>query len=195
MIDFRLGIEGSKQTIKRLNKIATTLEKHIKSSVFAEAHNLRTMITKGIRAQAPGGKRFKPLHPSTIKRKKSSKALIDKGDLIRSINVKKINNGDGYFVGVHRFEKTEDGESLANIAEIHEFGTKDGRIPERPFLRPSFDKWSKGASDRIFQRVIRLLGMDKWASIRFRFAKTFGGKDFVGFVLNEQKNKRFRLKK
>ncbi len=160
----------------------------MRDALKKEAYALKTTIQKGIRSQAPGGKRFTPLAPSTIKVKGSSKALIDQGDLIRSVNVTKA-TGDAIFVGVHRNARNSKGDELYNIAEIHEFGTDPYEIPvtpklwwwweamatvgffdyslpynckvihhpgvsERPFLRPSFDQWSKHVEER-FGKTVR----------------------------------------
>ena len=34
---------------------------------------------------------------------------------------------------------TDDGFSMANLAQVHEFGSRDGRIPERSFIRSTID--------------------------------------------------------
>jgi hypothetical protein len=58
-------------------------------------------------------------------RRGHSKALIDRGDLIGGINVRKIGWAH-YTVGVHRGERGgKSGKDLVNIAEIHENGTKE----------------------------------------------------------------------
>lgn len=43
-------------------------------------------------------------------------------------------------VGIRQGRETEDGQSLALIAATNEFGTADGHIPERSFLRSTVDK-------------------------------------------------------
>lgn len=44
-------------------------------------------------------------------------------------------------VGIQAGDKTDDGEKdLAYIAGVHEFGSSDGHIPERSFLRTALDK-------------------------------------------------------
>lgn len=52
----------------------------------------------------------------------SSKALINSGDLLRSITVRGGNLH--YTVGVHRGARGKKGNDLVNIASIHEYGTK-----------------------------------------------------------------------
>ncbi len=98
-------------------------------------------IVKGIHAQAPGGKAFVPNAESTIRKKKSSKALIDDKYLVNSITHKII--GDKAFVGLLRGAENKAKEDLVNIGAIMEYGATiqhpNGAtiiIPPRPFLHP-----------------------------------------------------------
>jgi hypothetical protein len=108
-----------------------------------EANLLRAMMVKGLVSQSPGGEKIKPIKASTrmlralpksgkTKRKGpaksaklgSSKALIHRGDLLRSIHTKK-HTGSSYTSGVHRGTRgNKSGKDMKNIAEIHEGGTK-----------------------------------------------------------------------
>ena len=98
-------------------------------------------IKKGIRSQAPGGQAFVALAESTIRRKGSSKALIDTGFLLASIT--QLILGDRAFVGLLRGTRNEAGDEIVNIGAIMEFGATiqhpNGAvivIPARPFLHP-----------------------------------------------------------
>lgn len=54
-------------------------------------------------------------------------------------NMKKLDN-TAVKVGIQSGETTEDGEEdLAYIAGVHEFGSSDGHIPQRSFLRTAID--------------------------------------------------------
>ena len=99
-------------------------------------------IKQGIISQAPGGIPFKKLKDATKKRKKSSKALIDHGDLLRSVNVTYLKGGFIAFVGIKRGVKHKGGVETYNLALIHENGTtkNGGHIPARPFIRPIWRK-------------------------------------------------------
>jgi len=127
----KLSINLSPQgfmTMAQMNKWQAELPKHINRQLGIQAHRLRTMIVKGIRSQAPGGLKFKPLAASTRKMKKSSKALINHGDLLRSIGVDDV-GGNSFFVGVNRNAKSQSPgggkpAELYNLAEIHETGTE-----------------------------------------------------------------------
>ncbi len=103
-------------------------------------------IKLGIRNQAPGGEAFVPNAPSTIREKGSSKALIDTGFLVASVAEKILK--DGAFVGLLRSVQTKDGQELANIGAIMEYGATIEHpaghtivIPPRPFLAPTFEKF------------------------------------------------------
>jgi len=104
-----------------------------------EAHYMRRLIVQGIREQAPGGKAFRPLAPSTLKvrelrRFRGTKALIVRGDLRNSITVQRVSSGAA-FVGVLRSARAKDGRSLANVAEVHEFGSNPIVIRITPKMR------------------------------------------------------------
>lgn len=91
-----------------------------------EAHYLRRLIVIGLREQNPGGKPFQELSPITLALRKFSgfggtKALLVRGDMRNSITVTKLGSGAA-FVGILRTAKGRDGQSLANVAEINEYG-------------------------------------------------------------------------
>lgn len=103
-------------------------------------------IQRGIRNQAPGGKAFAKLAESTIKHKGSSKALIDSSFLINSITHRILR--DRAFVGLLRTTTYRDGESVANIGAIMEYGCTIEQpngvkiiIPARPFLHPVMEQY------------------------------------------------------
>lgn len=50
-------------------------------------------------------------------------------------------------------EETEDGISLIELAALHEFGTEDGHIPERSFIRSTFET---RAADELYQMQVKL---------------------------------------
>ena len=123
---------------KRLAQIEKRLPGAISAAIGYEVSSLAGEIRRGIRSQAPGGKRFAPLAESTIRMKKSSKALINHGDLLRSVHheqIERAKHSVSYFVGVKRGSKGRDGQELANIAEYHEFGTDPYKIPITAKLR------------------------------------------------------------
>lgn len=108
-----------------------------------------------------------PNAPSTIKRKKSSKTLIDSGEMMRHVSHKISGEGINLRGEVGFFD-----EENAKKARINEEGaswtidTKKGStqitIPARPFLRPAYDESSPAALDElaedIYKQVERELG-------------------------------------
>jgi len=122
----------------------------VERAVERNAMRLSSQIKNGIRSQAPGGQRFKPLAPSTADAKGSSKALMDNLDLLKSIKVTKVRRfrSNAFFVGVYRRARGKAGQKLANVAEIHETGSKKvkDRPPQRAFLKPSYDEWARYAN-------------------------------------------------
>ncbi len=175
---------------KLLQQATKVVKPAIDKSLFQEGQFFRKHIVTGIRKQAPGGKQFKLLAKNTIRTRrakgfKGRKALIRSGGLRNAITVVKI--GDGVFVGILRSARSKDGESLVNIADIHEFGrgpflvpiTPKSRgflghagvqpvpsrvavitIPARPFITPVFRKFGKpsDAKRRIMRRMAKNMG-------------------------------------
>lgn len=88
-----------------------------------------------------------PLKEATVKRKKSSRILFDKGHLLQQIDHKVY--GMRAEVGVF------DGkEKRAYIALVHEYGYPDGGIPERSFMRSALEENRKGLK-KIFAKAAK----------------------------------------
>ena len=128
------------------NELVARMEKALNSAATKCALLLVREIKKGIKSQAPGGKKFTPLAEATIEKKGSSKALIDTGFLLSAIT--QIIKGDVAFVGLLRGTRNKDGEEIVNIGAIMEFGATiqmpSGAtivIPARPFLHPVMEKY------------------------------------------------------
>lgn len=117
---------------------------------------LAKRIKEGMRSQAPGGRRLRPISALTawMRTGSGTKALIASGELLRSVTWKKVRGG--VFVGANRRDKS----GRHNLADIHEFGrtikvtekmrkgfvgvmgrrirneTRYIHIPARPFIGP-----------------------------------------------------------
>lgn len=111
-------------------------------AVLQEAQFFRRKVVEGFRQQAPGGVRFKPLAETTLAIRRfqgfsGSKALIVRGDLRNSVKVVKRNGPAGVeaFVGVLKNARGRGGQSLVNVAEVHEFGAGPIVIPVTPAMR------------------------------------------------------------
>jgi len=87
-----------------------------------------------------------PNAPSTIKRKRSSHTLIDKGNLVGSITHKIIIHGNELQGEVGIFDP-----EIAYIGFVHEFGR--GRNPERSFMRSTFDDKGDQLMDELEQKI------------------------------------------
>jgi phage gpG-like protein len=112
---------------KLLASAPRRLQTAFDKALMQEAQFLRTKIVEGIREQAPGGRAFAPLAPTTLAIRqfrgfRGTKALIVQGDLRNSITVTK--DGDRMFVGVLRTARSRAGKSLVDIAALHEHGSR-----------------------------------------------------------------------
>jgi len=96
-------------------------------ALWQEAQFIRTKIVEGIREQAPGGRAFAPLAPTTLAIRqfrgfRGTKALIVQADLRNSITV--VRDGDRVLVGVLRTARNRAGKSLVDIAALQEYGSR-----------------------------------------------------------------------
>lgn len=163
MIGLSIILNGAASSQSRINRISDGMANALRRATLQEAQLLRRIIVMGIRRQSPGGQPFRALADSTIARKGGkTKALINRGDYIRSVNVKELGGGTA-FVGVHKEARNSAGESMANIGEVLEFGTRDRRILPLPHLRPSFDQWKQDAGKRTLIRIVAQLGLNQSA--------------------------------
>lgn len=82
---------------------------------------------------------WKPLKPNTLKRKlkvgESEKTLIATSSYFQSIT--SWLQKDTALVGVKRNVRNKQGQVIANIARVHEFGSPLRRIPKRPLWKPT----------------------------------------------------------
>lgn len=107
-------------------------------AIRQEAQGLRNEIVQGLTSQAPGGEPIKPPAPLTLAARQlegfgGTKALLVRGDLRNSITV--IVEGDEAFVGVPRSARSSGGESLVDLAQLHEYGGPPVVIPITPKMR------------------------------------------------------------
>ncbi|MBN8616643.1 MAG: hypothetical protein J0L92_39020 [Deltaproteobacteria bacterium] len=107
-------------------------------AIRQEAQGLRNEIVEGLTSQAPGGEPIKPPAPLTLATRQlegfgGTKALLVRGDLRNSITV--IVEGDEAFIGVPRSARSSGGESLVDLAKLHEYGGPPVIIPITPKMR------------------------------------------------------------
>lgn len=121
-----------------LSNTSGRLKGAVERAMKQEAHALRNEVVSGLTAQAPGGEPIRPPATSTLAARQlegfgGSKSLLVRGDLRNAISV--IADGDEVFIGVLRSAKSSTGESLADIAQIQEFGGPPVIIPITPKMR------------------------------------------------------------
>jgi hypothetical protein len=109
-----------------------------------EARYLNKVVVKGIQSQAPGGKQFKPLAPTTLAIRRflgfrGTKALLWHRNLLNAVKVtaKGRAGTSNYvvFVGIHRDAKSPAGKSLYRIGMIAEIGSKPIVVKVTPKMR------------------------------------------------------------
>jgi hypothetical protein len=145
-----MGVEKTGAWATGLRIVNTMRQRFVMASdqaLLEEGHYARKLIVTGLREGAPGGQPLKPLSPATLairklKGFKGTKPLLNRGDMRNAIVVKKENGV--VFVGILRNAKGKSGSPVANIAEVHEFGSKPIVIRVTPkmqrFLMLAFRK-------------------------------------------------------
>ncbi len=140
----------------RLKKILDGFEERLRQNARKMLTRAGQELASDVRGRILDGKGMK-LHPFTIRMKKSSKPLIDGGDLLGSVGAEFVEEL-AVLVGVNR--KAADGTNLGALHEreegtrvpvspkmrgflaargLHLKGTtKELFIPGRPFLRPAY---------------------------------------------------------
>lgn len=85
---------------------------------------------------------WKPLEPETIAQKirkgYSENILVATSSYFQSIT--SWSDGESAYAGVKKTAKDTEGNVIADIAAIHEFGSKSGKIPARPLWKPTLDE-------------------------------------------------------
>ena len=112
------GLTGEWRKGDRLfGKMGKLMKKNVQLATKRNAMMYRDQIKRTIRS----GQGMAPVSPLTKAYKKSSKPLIDHGDLLQAVDSITISPST-FFVGVPRTAGKKDGTSMVNIAAVHEFG-------------------------------------------------------------------------
>lgn len=117
---------------------ATKLRRGMEAAVREEAKRARAEVVRGIRKQAPGGKRLDQPSPLTLASRqlegmRGRGALQASGELLKAITY--VARGLDAFVGLKRSARGSDGRSLAEIADVQEHGSAPIAIPMTPAMR------------------------------------------------------------
>lgn len=124
--------DNSAPTLEEYKRLVGAVRRGLSVAVAREAMLLSNTMKLGLRDQKPGGKKILPISRTTIllrgirtkkKGKPGTKALIDSASMINSAVARKKSQFH-YTAGVHRNARGKGGKKLANIAAIHENGTK-----------------------------------------------------------------------
>jgi len=145
------------------SNLGARLAQALRQATVKNAMLLVREIKKGITSQAPGGVPFARLAQSTIERKGSSKALIDTGFLLASVT--QLILGDKAFVGVLRGARNKEGDEMANIGAIMEYGATINHpngaviiLPPRPFLHPVMEQYRDQIMKNYREAIHSVLG-------------------------------------
>lgn len=139
-----------KKADKLFKQLPGLMQSNLALATRKSAKRAEKYMVLGIARTRP---EWDPLKEATIKRKGSSKPLIDHADLMGSIKATKI-MAALYFVGVLKTAKNKKGDKLTDIGAVHEYGTRDGTIPPRPYLRPGLEE-SKDDIGKFYRGAIR----------------------------------------
>lgn len=142
MAGFSLDGKGFAAASLRFAAAAKSIKKAQIVAVRRAALITEAEIKKGLRSGAPGGVPLQPLSPFTRLLRRGTKPLLDQGFLLGSITTTVNEDSGEAFVGVHRTARGPDGESLVNVAAVHEFGTPPFVIPVTPGVRRFFIRLS-----------------------------------------------------
>lgn len=94
-----------------------------------------------------------PNAPATIRKKKSSKTLIDTGEMLGHVTHRQSEAGDILVGEVGIFD-----DEVAKRASYNEHGTD--RIPARPTLRPAVDETLSQAQDEMAEEIFKSIEQD-----------------------------------
>jgi len=145
------------KVLARLATLNALMEKNLQRATKRNAIFMRDKIKETIRV---GREEWPELKEATIKRKGSSRILVDQADLMNCITALEAGKFI-YFIGVPRAVRHSNGEELVNIGAIHEFGSSDGKTPRRSFIQSTFNEqkdklpgnWKKAAQDTLNGKV------------------------------------------
>lgn len=133
--------------------MSETTDREMANCVVETLECLCEDLEQKIRAKFDqGDPRWPPLKPSTVKHKKrikKEKMLIVTGQMRGAVTHKVTVSGRTVSGEVGIWD-----QAVLEYAPSHEFGTKDGTIPERSFLRSTYDE----EIDRLAEDANTILG-------------------------------------
>jgi len=152
--------EIGKATAKNVRLAEDTVRGHLRSQDlswkplspdYAEA---KARTRAGKRSYFRGARRGRRAARRKGGKRLSEKTLIATSQYFNSITSEIISPYEAG-VGVARRKRYKGGEKIANIALVHEYGSKDGKIPARPLWRPTADEIAGRCQDNWLRAVRR----------------------------------------
>lgn len=145
-----MGIEktGDWDKLNRmLSQVGGKLKTNVRRATKQNAEDLIQAVSKAFDRQGPGWKSLKPGYAKAKARKGGHPGILDDTGSMRGKGLSGgvIDWNEGY---VSVLRNVPGKGSMVNIAAVHEFGSRNGRIPARPFLMPAAKAWEPGAVKR-----------------------------------------------
>lgn len=132
---------GDWEAFERLQKqLNTEIKKAVKQAQMQVGLKVVSIVKHHLQAQDLA---WVPLNKEYLERKVkkgySEKTLIKTSTMFQAINstTKSIGGKQVVFAGILRAKVDPKGNIIANIAALHEYGSKSRVVPERPLWRPS----------------------------------------------------------
>lgn len=120
-----------------INNLKSDIEESNRVTLQRISIKARDTAVKHLRNQDLG---WVSLAPETRRRKQnkglSEKTLIATSSYFQSITA--FSTSTHAYAGVKKTAKNKDGEIIADIAKVHEYGSKTRNIPARPLWRPTY---------------------------------------------------------
>ena len=142
--------------IAMLEGAGSKAQAEIKKATDLNGRLLEATMVGHFEAQGPGWASLNPAYLAfKLRRGLSENILEASGTLLQNI---RYHPGDWQsgFVGVLRGVTEANGVDVVNIAAVHEYGTKDGKIPARPFVAPTQAECAQRVADNYQEAIKRV---------------------------------------
>jgi len=172
-MNFRI-VDNSTPALAEYKAMVGSVNRAVSTMLARESAMLANNIKGGLVDQRPGGIPIKPISRTTIILRgirtkgggaPGTKALIDSASMVNAVRSRKESQFH-YTAGVHRNARAKNGGRLANLAAIHEYGTRNYTITVTEKMRRfSFILMSVGilsAPWRVGQKLKKKIDARPW---------------------------------
>jgi phage gpG-like protein len=150
-----------------LGNLAERIDGALKKATHLNAMRVQRRLVLHLQNQDLVPETWPHLNPAykakKVKEGFSDNVLIRTSSLLNSISMQsavvKTQGGLSAWVGVNRTARNKDGESLVNIAAVHEFGSLKANIPARPLFRTTYQEMAQEIQDRYRRAILTVLGL------------------------------------